>query len=362
MGISDGRGKISRTRAKNFIHPQAQARFDEATAQIQSQQLNALGVDAHRVLYFSRTDSAHQCTCRGAQPMVVRDEIVAPTQGPERDSMGREIQLDWRENPFGTPGETLTRGNDPGQVVDAFDDTDFEEDGEELLITPTGLLTSPAIDSSPNCGICYKSGSVPGYTLYGHQRQVFTSYDVDESYGFLQDQRSFPNKFVQVDPDGYVQFALTIPRYFNLAFISVRDNEVFGDDVVYYAGKPLTTNVLRQFSGKTIPVQVRQTFTHLVVTFDLGTEVKANIAQLSKSTDWTMFDTIGNLNVALPVTIPEVQNGDVIYVPNFRRAFKISDTPFMRTANGVSLDWQANVRVLQPQELLATIANATKLY
>jgi hypothetical protein len=104
-----------------------------------------------------------------------------------------------------------------------------------------------------------------------------------------------------------------------------------------------------------------ESFTHLVVCFDIGVDTRISLAQLSRTTDWTLFDTVGSLEVSLPIWIPEVQTGDVIVIPERDLSLKVTDVPSLRTARGQPLDWRATVRVLQPQEPLKWIAKGFNL-
>jgi hypothetical protein len=91
--------------------------------------------------------------------------------------------------------------------------------------------------------------------------------------------------------------------------------------------------------------------------FDLGTDpVLANMAQMSRTLDWTLFDTLGNLTLNLPMTIPNLATSDVLFVPQRNIVLKITDVTFLRTSTDSNLDWSCSTRVVQPQELIKSIA------
>ena len=164
---------------------------------------------------------------------------------------------------------------------------------------------------------------------------------------------------------GYVDFVVEVPKYFLKVSYSIRNNkavlvdEFLTDDL----GNPVTESYLRASAGGAVLIRCSSDlFTHVVLEFDLGTErVKANLSQASKATDWTMFDTLGNIQIILPMTIKEVSPGDVIHVPSRNTTFKISDEQYLRTAEDRNLDWQVNVRVLQPTEGLNFIHRTSSI-
>lgn len=354
MSIGRGTGSFKRKRAKNFIADQAQARLTEAIPAIQNQQQNALGVDHHEILYYSKVGSALLCTCKEAH--LESEEIGSgdiPPTAMQSESLAPDVQVDWRSPAFGTPGDSEVYGDD------SLDDTDFVDSDQQ-----TPLNSSPAIfQADTQCGICFNTGLLPGYSLYGAQRSVFTSYDVTNIYGYFLNRASTPNAFEPLDErDCFIEFELDVPRYFVSARVSVRDNTDLVDCHIWHNGKPLSLRDLMLNAGRTIAIQVREyQFTHCIVEFDLGKKVFANIAQITRVTDWTMYDTIGNLDVVLPVEIPLPQTGDVLVVPKRRLALKVTDVPNMKDADDNNLDWRVSTRILQPQEPLKHIAKLDKV-
>jgi len=361
--IKSGTGVIQRRHAKNYISEQADLRLREAVDPYRAQGLQALGVDSFAVHYFYKSRGTTTCTCK--QTEVTEHSLSAsgmPTMLLNPSAVGEtEIAIDYARPLFGNQNENGDSDEETGADEFAIDDVDNPEDGAE----------NPVIDnllsSSPDCGICYRTGYVPGYNLYGHERLVLTTHQVTSTYGYHLERNTAPHTFNKLDVRaGNVRFTLTVPKYFKSAELSIRNNvEHLPGESIYdpATGLAVTLADLRYYGGSEVEIEVRAArFTHLVVTFDLGSDViRSNLAQMSRTLDWTMFSTIGNLQIILPMTIPEVQAEDLVWVPQRRMALKITDVTYLRTANEQNLDWAVTTRVLQPQESLKYISRGQKI-
>lgn len=363
MSIRRGHKAIKRDPAKNYITKEAQARFDEVVKPYQNQGLNALKVDSFEVLFFYKAVSTIVCSCQEtevASTISSQENTNVPANfvNPESKT-DQHVKIDYRRPLFGSVGDSANANDYTETDEFALDDDDEIDDGQPA--------TSQALFSSgTDCGVCYRSGLLPGYRLYGYENLVFTPRDITDSYGYHKDVFATPHVLNKLDAKGgYTEFEIKVPKYFKEVKVSVRNNlEILDDVLLTEFGFPLTFSDLKASAGLTIRVRVTaDRFTHFLVRFDLGVEpVLANLSQLSKSTDWTLFDTIGNVNIILPNNIPLVSNSDVIFVPSKNMSFKISDVTYMQTAKGQPFEWSTSTRVLQPQESLKRIHQARKLY
>lgn len=335
--------------AKNYIGHEADKRLQEVINPIKQQGLNALNVDWDPVELFQNCPSNVTCTCREVQ-VTKQHQEASVDKSPVIARNDLEIKIDWKRPSFGTANETP-------QVDDEFDESelnlrdDDDTENEDAIGTTSHTFTTTA-----DCGICMRTGVVPGYTAYNRQRTVLCTHHVEQIEGFQMLSHLAPNAFERYDQNGFVEFELQVPKIYKNVRVGVWNNrEYLGTDEVYFAdGNPIAQAGMKANAGKLVGIRVRaEKFTHVVFDFHLGLEmVHANIAQFSKSTDWTQVDTLGQLNVVLPMTINKVSNGDVIYVPGRKQAFKVTDVPYLQTARNDKLDWAVQVRVLQPSEVL----------
>ena len=371
MAIRRGHGTIQRRHASNYIGKQADARLQEIIQPAQQKGLEALKVDSFEVMYYRRASSSLACSCqRVAAPPLMDHNLVNPPGGvsmpgslANHGNDDEEITIDHMSNLFGTEN-TMGEYNDniggPGLAMDSDFDEEIHEDDDD------GRSQSSLFALSTDCGICYRHGLVPGYELYGHDRKLLLPANVEDTAGYHVDTTKAPHKFVAIDEDeGYVEFQIEVPKYFQKMRYSVRNNTDHMADEPLYApnGMPLTMQMVRLAAAGVLTVRVRALeFTHVAIDFDLGVEpIRAALAQDTKATDWTLFDTLGTLSMILPMTISSVETSDVLYVPMRGYTFKISDVTYLRTARNKNMDWQVQARVLQPQEGLKRIYQAVTM-
>ncbi len=348
--IKSGKGVIRRRHAKNYIDSQSDRRLQECVRPYQQQGLNALGVDYFEVQLYQHILSTVVCTCKQTELPITHNQELPPNVVNPNSSTDDIIRIDYMRPLFGTRSESLTNLDEESALEISLDDDEIIDDDGEPIKTSENLFSA-----NPNCGICYRTGYIPGYVLYGFDRKVLTTHSLSNTYGYHINKSTAPHTFNKQDErEGFVEFELTIPKYFKRVKYSVRNNmDILFDEELYNSnGQPLTVQDLRFYAGRKFIIRVlAMDFTHAVLEFDLGVSTThANIAMMSKNLDWSMIDTLGNMNVILPMTIQEVQAQDFIYVPTRNQVLKVTDTPFLRTARDKTLDWSCNTRICQPQE------------
>jgi hypothetical protein len=344
---------------KNFIQDQAQARLEESVTPYQQQGLNALGVDYHEVYVYLKNMSSRVCTCKQVQEVITEMDITAEAKPKYKGiAQSQEIRIDWNKPLFGEPNEAKFSADG---TYDEGDEFDLED---EARLKDPSLIGTSIIESSPDCGVCFRSGFVPGFEQYGRTRYILTTQDIVDQNSVNIDRSVGPHVFERLASTGWVLFSLQIPKYFKSITYSVRNGHEILNEQLWNNNVPLTLAELRMNAGRNVLIKVKaKQFTHVDITFDLGSDpIHANIAQMSKVTDWTQFVTIGNLNIILPMTIPELPVGSFLYLPKKSMGMRITDVPQLRTASGRNIDWAVNTRVLQPQEPLLSIAKGFRLF
>ena len=349
--ISRG-GKSTGINAKNYIGKEADARLQEVIQPIQQQGLNALNVDWVSAEYFQLLPSNMACTCRQVQVTRQEQEAKVATNPTMRSAL--EVEIDWKRPSFGTRNETPQHGDDFTEDDLTIVDDDNTEN-TDAIGTSSHLFTA-----TEDCGICFRSGVVPGYTSYNRQRVLLCTHHIEDLDGYHLEKHRQPNVMSPVMDDAFVEFQITVPKYFNSVRCGLWQNkELVVKPASSYlqlgASKaPVSLWGLKNYAGKTVTLRVvNEEFTHLVLDFDLGLPpVHVNFAQMSKSTDWTMLDTLGQINIILPMTIAQVSSADVVYVPSRKQTFKVTDVTYLQTARNAKLDWSAQTRIVQPNEAL----------
>lgn len=338
-----------RVHAKNFIQQQADARLQESVRPYQQQGLNSLGVDSHEILLYLKQHSTRVCTCKEVQTEIPEMGVVLDTAAPVFNSgtgSEHEVSIDWSTPLFGEPNEAT------------FEEEHLDDADSYALDDAPAPHMNQLIEQSPECGICYRNGFVPGLVQFGQTRFVLTTHDLLDQNSYTIDRQTAPHTFNRLHVNGWVEFELPIPKYFKRVTYSIRNNLQILSDKPFNGVVPLTLDDLKQNAGRSMFIRVNsQEFTHVVFTFDLGSDpVRANIAQLSKVTDWTQFEALGNVNVVLPTTIRELSTGSCILVPKHNLAMRVTDVQYLRTAGGANIDWSCTARISQPQEGFRNIA------
>lgn len=352
--INKGTGSIKRRHARNYIQEEADRRLREVVAPYQRQGLNALGVDYFEVKYYHVVRSSTVCTCQQSEIVQNYSSMQQPknsiipniVQNPDA-----EIVIDYSRPLFGTPGESKVAG-------DSYSELDSEQEDFTIIDEEDPPRENKLFSTLNTCNICYRTGLVPGYELYGYDRKVLTTYDIDRSTGYLMDTGTAPHTLKKQAALGFVDFVLEVPKYFKQVSVAVRNNQhLIKEPQLTSNNTQLQLADLENNAGRSMIIRcTEEQFTHIVFEFDLGTEkVRANLSQSSKVSDWTMFDSLGNIQIILPMTITDVATSDIIYVPSKNTTFKVSDFNYLQTAGKKNLDWQVNVRVVQPQEALKSI-------
>lgn len=362
MAIHRGSSNIKRVHATNYIGKQAEMRKKEAVAAAQARGLEALKVDKYEIEYFHKVDCSIICTCRktevssslNSHPNQASNSV--PKNMLVQQDGDEEIVIDHANSLFGTKASSSTIYEDEEASADelGFNDEELIED------SGNGSIDS-LFGAGVDCGVCYRSGLVPGYENYGKQRMVFTTHVIENAYGYNIDVSATPHKICKMDHEsGYIDFILEVPKYFKAVKYSVRNNtNVLKEEILYNASSSLELHLadLRYSAGKTHLIRCKaREFTHLVVEFDLGVDkVIANLSQATLATDFTLFDQFGTVSFILPMTIQEVATQDAIYVPKRKQTFKVTDFTYLRTSENSNIDWLVQTRVVQPQEALKTI-------
>lgn len=346
-------------RAPNFIHEQARKRINEAVPAAQEKLANALLVDPYPALLYLKAASSTLCTCQHTP--VTQDELIYERGNVNRDRImhvdpkstmeqeAHNVIIDLGRSSFGSFADHTEEEEPTSEDYDLDDEDD---------------PTVASSEDSPACGICYRTGFVPGFQLYGFERMVFTTYDIKEHNGITIDQISKPNVMNILTQTGWIEFEMHVPKYFKGVRYSVRNQFDILEDKLFLAdGSYLSLGYLNSKRGKKIAFRCKANqFTHIDVTFDLGSEViNTNIAQFSKIVDWEQFDAMSNISVVLPTSIPDLRPGSYIVLPTRNVTVKVADVQYLRETNNNNINWEVQTRYVQPQEPVRNIHKGFKL-
>lgn len=400
--LKRGSGRRAFKNAGNYTHAPAQKRFDEAVPSFHDKIENSLQVDGVKALLFKQVKMGlgRPCTCikfavddqfkvdrqdeEGEYNVTENVAPEAPILAPQSSDMdGVEIRLR-KDNLFGDSGisglteDNIHHGDTPAKVSRSVDLAELDHRvadpsqlGEEHLADLDPELQTFYEDnvfagSNVNCGICYKTGTQPGFECLDHDYVVLTNYDIVSAEGYHVDQSAHPACIQQVHEDGFVVFTIDVPKFFKNVKYSIRNN----DNLVRYnhiidlqTGQPSTMDDLDKHRGGQYSFKVQgANFTHVVILFDLNMQdLMVNITDESNTLSINQEDTIGNLTIVMPARIGHIISGDVIFLPCRNICLKITEAPKKQKANKTLIEWQVTTRTLQPNEPLRHIAKGYQI-
>jgi len=350
--VKQGIKTIKRRHARNFVQDSSQKRLDEVVPAYNAQVLNALSVDYVTIFYYNILKIGTNCTCEK------HDDNIADITSNTSPNVSSQSDNNWKESQeyeivdASSYGSMFGDNNSFNDTEDDFDDEDFTP---EINVEKFASSDTIFAGNNINCGICYRSGFLPGYSLQRGTRIVLTTFDIVNAKGYHIDSSEQPYVINRLTDVGYIEYTISVPKYYKKAVFSIRNNHTVTRDVFFDINNNVVTQAyLSNNAGKKISIRVKaDQFTHAVIEFHYDADdIRANIPNINKTLDYTLLETIGNLQVILPMTIGNVSAGDHIAIPTRNLYLKVVDIESSTTSTNRKLEWRATCRVLQPQESL----------
>ena len=370
--MRQGMRTIKRVHARNFVQESSQKRLDESVVPFNHQVLNSLDVDYVPIYYYSSLHTGLPCSCEQQDTLTEFDSSAPDNTEIIRDSQtstSHDIIIGLEgNNSYTDPNivEVIDQSSyysmfgDAGANDDSDDDYDLNIEGPDPYAPIEPEIEMYNSDSALfggrniNCGLCYRTGFIPSHSLERGMRLVLTHHNIVDAVGYFVNKAQFPYRFERLDEQGYIQFNFMVPKYFANATFTIRNNLDILHDKLYYGAQIVDINLLRQLAGKSIVVNVKaKSFTHVSITFHQNIEMmRINIPNISRQLDYTMLETVSNLQAIIPPYVGACVAGDLIAAPTRNLYMKVVSVTYAQTSKMRRLEWQADCRVLQPQEAL----------
>lgn len=344
--------------AKNYSYFQANARLFGLVDTKKEQQRNAIAVHGTSCMYFQKILHGNTCTCRSKKTSnkLVLDDGTSIIDSVSPESLnsvnGSTIDIDFRDSLFNTPDyadELIEDVNNESVEIDLGDDD----------VNGTTLFSKSLFSDSIDCGLCYRSGHIPGYVPLGHSRYIFHTHNTVDMVGYTTNYSTYPTSFSLMADGGFIQFNLSVPIIFKDVSYGVFNNtQILDVDIFDESGQPITLEYLTENSGNTIIFQVENigTFTHVVFQFRLVDKpILIDFPQNQRSLDVSMFDSVGNVQLVTSDTIPIVGSGDVIVNLESGNLWRVTDYEYFRMNTHDVLGWNITARIIQLDETLIKI-------
>lgn len=369
-----------RRKDKNFYAKNAQARLNEVLPVIHDRLDNALAVNSHEVIIYKQNHIGLPCACNkfnSADMEVVKEDNPKDHDTPPvvADSLSSMSDIGVTFNEGGLFGhknipEGLAKVSPNTEEVEFNSigvDTDHMPSEDELAQMDSRMRDiyedNMMVGNSVNCGVCFRTGVVPGYTSVGWSYSILDSMNVVNSEGYYHNTAEHPVRMESEDVEGnFVEYSVLVPLFFSEVKFSVRDNtEVLKREVLYFNDgeeiKPIDYSILDKNRGKEVRLRVHsRSFTHASIAFNLGADpILANVSEETESLNYLQENTVGNLTLVLPPRVGTIQAGDIIVMPSRNYVLKVTDAPRKQTADRVKIEWLVTTRTLQRSETLCSI-------
>jgi hypothetical protein len=207
--------------------------------------------------------------------------------------------------------------------------------------------------SDVSCPICFGTGFVGGFMPYHAHRQVLTVADVQMSADGTIDLIKRPwtaytstFQVVLILPRGAI--GIDIFRVWNM------NKPVNASYTIDGIALTSPTQLLSKCDGLRHVVQatVNGDFSHFEMQFNLTTEsVYFEFPKRGQSADTTLLEQMEPFQIILSPNLPTINSEDVIVESQLGKVLLVQNVNPWNSRNRNVLGWEAQVRVIQPQEL-----------
>lgn len=358
--------KTSGKQAKNFTQHLAQKRLEEVMPRVKTMLSNADYVNSAEVFYYSRSLRGKVCSCR--------KKSESPIENKER--VVNETNLNKTRT---SPVKVVHHGTQFGwKHEDKHTDNNFPNKDDDFDLTDD---SSFVLGESVDCGICYRTGVVPGYILFGVHSSIIipSSGNILEVEGYVLDTTTTPESLVKIRNDGFVavRCLLPDPGVIEHVHFSVRNNKdiLFGLNLLnpgtgqpIYDKESLLECIEEVVSGDgrtaflfNFIIKPKQ-FTHINIDCYTGSALRANISEESTNLDYTTLNPLSDITLTMPAVISKVVPGDVVYVPSRKLCIRVNNYSRKNTAKFDFWEYTVSGRQIQPSESLVNLATQTILF
>lgn len=379
--IKQGRSTHSR-RAKNYPTAPAQQRLDEHLLTVRDQLENALSIDSVEVIVFKRVRAGTPCVCS-------KHHVSLESTATGGDFEGYNAEREQETGEIARPATNLGRVAFDIGDSDVFGEGVVENsvtrsreielgsmpqqnrviDGQERqLYGQEVFLPGDLEGGSEQCGICYNEGYAPAFEALNYSYCPLTEREIAAISGYWSDSSTTPRTLKQQSENAFVDFEITVPKYFISATYSVRNNlEVYNGSVRLYTANnlPLTLAELNANRGKNMLVRVRNVreFTHVVLVFKLNDyQIRANLSTENEMINYENEVTIGDMNVILSGRAGSIRSEDMLVIPKRNLVLKINGAPRRSTAEKHIWQWVLTARAVQRSEMTAKMFKHYNIY
>lgn len=241
--------------------------------------------------------------------------------------------------------------------ADVVDEDGFGDNGPVSAIDLDSLVgdfdASAFGFSDASCPVCFGTGFVGGYAPFHAHRQVLTVADVQSVGGEIDitkrpwvadNVKTFST--IVVLPRGAI--GVDVFRVWNVV---TPVNATYTIDGIALTS---VTQLLSFCDGKrhVVVATVNGSFSHFEMQFNLTTEsVYFEFPRRGKSADTALLEQTEPFQIILSPNVPTIDSMDIIVESQLGKVLLVQNVNPWTSRNRAILGWEAQVRVIQPQEL-----------
>lgn len=329
--------------------PMANNRYDEA-----------LKVNGIPVMLWRRTLEGVRCTCRDGHNEIIDEDNGNPT---EEESVRNDPQPRAESNIIRVRGSRALVNQDQERKeivlgVDIGRDEDYEtrtnhpheDDGDNPAFLDDPNIMQHFLQSGTDtttCGICIGTGYIGGYSLYGGQRLVFASHNLQSNEDFsIKNEDNAPLTYIGTE-GATLTWTFRVPTYFKASWMAARNNIKAADVQILINGNPLPIQGWSVFKGQTVTLSVvalndDAEFTHLEVVLQFKEWPYTQADNLQDDTNYSSVEPTQTLDFPFSPNVQRVNRQDVFFDFKYNKVWRVNSVTDYKLTDGTVISWQAS--------------------
>jgi hypothetical protein len=382
----------------------AQARLNNIIPRAIQKHSNSLSVDGIYLYLWQKTRTAPVCTCSGSKTSKDYSDNIAQKTGnvntdlkipktnnipnlpPNVDSFAsfsfstnRDTFLDDESGPpeiaFNNQQLPLDNGNGELDINDILENLSEPVDPETLARLVAGASSGMYYGGDKTqCGICYSSGFVNGYTLYNGQRFVLDAsgnFPFELINGAVLNTNTHPNSF-ELQGQAYVKWYVDVPPYLEQWLnIAISNNMKSAQGLILEAlynsvWQEITLDFLLTLIGssdlQSLPIRVRinsdsgsslekVTFTHAEFSCMYGVPLLGQSPLVSYNLNWDQQEPLIQTNFEILGIINDIPRETIIQDTRLNMLWKTLEVTKKITSSNMVFGYDVNVRRVATSEV-----------
>jgi hypothetical protein len=338
---------------------------------------NALQVDGVQFALWRRVNEGRRCSCKDNPsnpiPADSRFEEFSRNKPVENNDVNTvRVRGSWdrqRQKPNVHGKELgveigLIKPDDASdkQVFKKYPSTDQQEINA-FLNGPLDISFLGSGEGTTACGICFGTGFTNGYSLFNGVRITLDALNHSNVSKFSVDRTEHPFIF-KTDTESrgqYVEWSVELPLFKEAIAVLVRNNLVSARqmqiqvlDATQWVA--FDVNWLNKHIGSSLSLKLRVSvgqiaashleFSHVEIILKQAEFKYTQVGQLQRSRSFTSAEPVMNTEFALPPSIGNVEENDIIVDDKYEKAWLVTDVTDFKISSQKIANWSVTVRSL----------------